>query len=436
MSELALFGGKKVRDKVFPAYRVIGEEEKKAALRVLESGILSRYLGSWHPDFYGGPEVKALEEKWAKYFGVKHAVSVNSATSALYVAAGACGIGPGDEVIVSPYTMSASATAPLIFNAIPVFADIEPDFFCLDPQSVERNITPRTRAIIVVDIFGQPYDADAINAIAKQHGLKVIEDAAQAPGAMHGNRFAGTLGDIGVFSLNYHKHIHTGEGGIAVTNDDALAEKMRMIRNHAEAVVDDRAFPDLVNMVGFNLRMTELEAALASEQLEKLDSLLAQRRDNVFFLNQLLSNLPGIYPARERPGCKHAFYVHPIRFVQQEVGVSRKRFVKALVEELSPIELREHEGIALGEGYVKPLYLQSMYQKRIAFGKKGCPFHCPWYQGNVSYEKGICPVCERMHFEELITHEMIRPPMVHHDVEDVARAFEKVWKNREELHDA
>ncbi|HPE68986.1 MAG TPA: DegT/DnrJ/EryC1/StrS family aminotransferase [Thermotogota bacterium] len=436
MSELALFGGKKVRDKVFPAYRVIGEEEKKAALRVLESGILSRYLGSWHPDFYGGPEVKALEEKWAKYFGVKHAVSVNSATSALYVAAGACGIGPGDEVIVSPYTMSASATAPLIFNAIPVFADIEPDFFCLDPQSVERNITPRTRAIIVVDIFGQPYDADAINAIAKQHGLKVIEDAAQAPGAMHGNRFAGTLGDIGVFSLNYHKHIHTGEGGIAVTNDDALAEKMRMIRNHAEAVVDDRAFPDLVNMVGFNLRMTELEAALASEQLEKLDSLLAQRRDNVFFLNQLLSNLPGIYPARERPGCKHAFYVHPIRFVQQEVGVSRKRFVKALVEELSPIELREHEGIALGEGYVKPLYLQSMYQKRIAFGKKGCPFHCPWYQGNVSYEKGICPVCERMHFEELITHEMIRPPMAHHDVEDVARAFEKVWKNREELHDA
>jgi len=150
---------------------------------------------------------------------VKHAVSVNSATSGLYCAVGAVGVGPGDEVIVSPYTMAASATAALVYNAVPVFADIEPDCFCLSAESVAQKITERTKAILVVDIFGQPYDVDGINALAKKHGLIVIEDAAQAPGATFRGRFAGTLGDIGVYSLNYHKHIHSGEGGVVVTDD-------------------------------------------------------------------------------------------------------------------------------------------------------------------------------------------------------------------------
>src|SRR5574344_1647548 len=253
MGILAINGGKKVRTELFPAYRVIGKEEEDAVVKVLRSGILSKYLGCWADDFYGGPQVQALEKEWAEYFGVKHAISMNSATSALYCAAGAIGLNPEDEVIVSPYTMAASATAPLIYNAVPIFADIEEEYFCLDVESIEAKITPKAKAIIVVDIFGQPYDAERINALAKKHNLYVIEDTAQAPGAKYKGKYAGTLGDIGVFSLNYHKHIHCGEGGIIVTDNDELAERLRLIRNHAEAVVDAKGTTDLVNMVGFNL---------------------------------------------------------------------------------------------------------------------------------------------------------------------------------------
>ena len=155
----------------------------------------------------------------------------------MYCAVAATGVEPEEEIIVSPYTMSAAATAPLIFNAIPVFADIEEDYFCLDPKAVETRITSKTRAIIVVDLFGLPY-AEEINLIAKKHGLLVIEDTAQAPGATLNGKAAGTLGDMGVYSLNYHKHIHSGEGGVIFTDNEELAEKCRLVRNHAEAVVE------------------------------------------------------------------------------------------------------------------------------------------------------------------------------------------------------
>jgi dTDP-4-amino-4,6-dideoxygalactose transaminase len=167
MKKLAINGGEKFRSIPFPPYNTIGVEEEEAVLRVLRSGKLSTFLGTWHDDFYGGSEVRALESEWCTYFGVKHAICVNSATSGLYAAVGACGISPGDEVIVSAYTMSASATAALVYGAIPIFADIEEDFYCLDVKSIEAKITPKTRAIIVVDIFGHPYNADAINTLAK-----------------------------------------------------------------------------------------------------------------------------------------------------------------------------------------------------------------------------------------------------------------------------
>ena len=429
MTTLALLGGEKVRKEKFPAYRTIGKEEEDAVLRVIKSGVLSKYLGSWHEDFYGGPEVRVLESEWASYFNVKHAIAVNSATSALYCAVGAVGIGPGDEVIVSPYTMSASATAALIYNAIPVFADIEEDYFCLSPESVEKRITKSTKAIIVVDIFGQPYDADRINAIAKKYGLYVIEDCAQAPGAKYKGKWAGTLGDIGIFSLNYHKHIHTGEGGILVTDNDDLAEKLRLIRNHAESVVEAKGFSTLVNMIGFNYRMTEIEAAIAREQLRKLPGLIEERLKNVEYLTDKLKNIPCLEPAKIRLQCKHVFYVHPIKFKPEVAGIHRDKYIEAVKAELMPIELRESEGVKIGCGYTKPLYLQPLYQNRIAYGKSGCPWACNKYSGNVDYSKGICPVTEKMYEDVLITHELMRPGMTGEDLNDVVKAFEKVWDN-------
>ncbi len=430
---LAIAGGQPVRTKKFPAYRFIGDEEKQAVARVLDSGVLSRYLGCWHDDFYGGPEVQALERQWADYFGVKHAVAVNSCTSGIQCAVGAIGTEPGDEVVVSPYSMCISATAPLLYGAVPVFADIEDEYFCLDPDRVEAAITSRTRAIIAVDLFGQPYDVEAINAIAKRHGLYVIEDAAQAPGATYQGQHAGTLGDIGVFSLNYHKHIHCGEGGVVTTDSDELAEKVRLIRNHAEAVVQGKGHKDLTNMLGFNFRMTEIEAAIASCQLRKLNSLIERQRANCDYLANRLGEIPALTPQKTRPGAEHSYYVHAFKFDERVAGVPRDAFIDAVAAELPVTELREGEGVKICNGYVKPLYLLPLFQERIAIGSKGYPFTGPDHTSEVCYDRGICPVVERVESKELFGHELMRPPVTQEDMDDVANAFEKVWTLRDQL---
>lgn len=428
MSKLAINGGEKVRNELFPAYRVIGKEEEEAVVEVLRSGILSKYLGCWADDFYGGPQVQAMEKEWAEFYGVKHAISVNSATSALYCAAGAIGLEPGDEVIVSPYTMCASATAPLIYNAVPVFADIEYDYYCLDPEDVERKITDKTKAIIVVDILGQPYDAKRINEIARKHGLYVIEDNAQGPLATYNGKYAGTLGDIGVFSLNYHKHIHCGEGGILVTDDDELAERMRLIRNHAEAVVEKKGVTNLNNMIGFNMRMTEIEAAITREQLKKVRWLVEERRRNVKYIEDNLKDIPFLRMPKIREGCEHSYYIHAIKYDEAQTGVTREKFVAAMQAELMPIELRETEGVKIGLGYMQPLYQQPLFKQRIAYGNTSYPF-----SENVTYDGKNCPMCEKICNSETIFHELMRPFMSQKDLDDVIAAFHKVAENLDEL---
>lgn len=433
MSKLALLGGQPVRTKPFPAYNCIGPEEKRAVMDVLDSGVLSRFLGAWDPDFYGGPRVLAFEQAWSEFVGMKHAVSVNSATSGLFCAVGAAGIEPGDEVIVSPYTMCASATCALIYNGIPVFADIEPRTFGLDPQSIRERITPRTRAIVVVHIFGHPADMDPIMEIAAEHNLTVIEDCAQSPAAKYKGRLVGTIGHMGVFSLNYHKHIHTGEGGVITTNDDDLAERLQLIRNHGEAVVGPKGVKNISNLIGFNFRMTEIEAAIGIEQLKKLPNLLASRIDNANYLAEQIGKLPGLEPAEVRPECTHVYYVQPCKFDEQEIGVTRDRFIEAVRAELPPTKLREAEGPLLSSGYVSPVYLQPLYQEQICYGTKGFPFKGPHYDGKVDYRLGLCPTTERMHFRELFIHEFMRPPSTQADHDDVIRAFGKVYENRNEL---
>jgi len=432
MSMLAINGGKPVRTRLFPAYKTIGSEEKQAVNRVLDSGVLSKYLGAWHENFYGGPEVRAFEEEWAAFFGVKQAVAVNSNTSGLIAALGAMGLEPGDEVIVTPYSMCISATAPLWWGGIPVFADIEEEYFCLDPDSVEEKITGKTKAILVVDLFGQPYDVPAINAIAKRHNLIVIEDAAQAPYAKYQSKFAGTFGDIGVYSLNYHKHIHTGEGGMVVTNNADLAERVRLIRNHAEAVVGDKGVSDLTNMVGQNYRLTELQAAIGREQLKKLPKLVEARVRNAEYLAGKLNEILGIRVAGKRPGATHVFYLQAALFDESAVGVSRDAFIRAVRAELPATELRETEGTLLSSGYVTPLHLLPLFQKRLAFGKNGYPFSLA-KDRTISYAKGSCPVTERMQEKELLKNDLFRPPATESDLDDVVRAFEKVYEHRAEI---
>jgi dTDP-4-amino-4,6-dideoxygalactose transaminase len=431
---LAVNGGPKVREKLFPAHAVMGEEEARAAYDVVKGGILSRFLGCWDPDFFGGEQVQAFEREWAAHFGSRHAVAVNSNSSGILCALGALEIGPGDEVIVSPYTMSVSASAPLIYGALPVFADVEADTFCLDPASVEERITPRTRAIIAVDIFGQPYDKEAIDRIAARHGIDVIEDVAQAPDAKWRDKHAGTLGRLGVFSLNYHKHVHTGEGGVIVTDDDDLAMRCRLIRNHAEAVVDGMGYKgSLASLIGFNMRMTEIEAAIGRIQLRKVSALVEDRRRNVAYLESRLQGIPFLALPKVREGCLHSYYVHALRYDASAAGVPRERFVQAVAAELPPTELRVDEGPLISQGYVRPLYLQSLYQKRAGIGRKGYPFGDPSNARVPDYSKGICPVAEKLHFEQLIGHEMMRPGMGRADLDDVAAAFHKVARHIDEL---
>lgn len=415
----ALLGGDPVRTRPLAPQQTLGPEERAAVLEVLDSGVLSQFLGEPGPDFYGGPQVRRTEAAYAAHFRARFAVTTNSATTALHVAVAACGLGPGDEVIVSPFTMSASATSILMQNAIPVFADIDPETFCLDPVSVRTRLTPHTKGIMAVDIFGQPAHWDALRAIAKEHGLRLIEDAAQAAHAAAGGRFAGTLADAGVLSLNYHKIIHSGEGGVLLTDDPEIARRAQLVRNHGEAVVEESGPADIANTFGSNYRMTEIEAGIARAQLAKLPGLFAHRAALAAHLTRKLQGFPGIVPPHVEPGVTSAYYVFAVR-VTPDLELGRSTVARALTA----------EGIPFGEGYVRPLYLQPLYQRRIAYGGAGCPWTCGHYRGQVSYAPGICPVAERMHAQELMLAAICHAPQTLADMDDVARAFEKIVEHR------
>lgn len=423
MEKLALLGGKKTISIPFRKYNPIGAEELQAAKEVIESGVLSQFLGAWHEDFYGGPKVREFERQAAEYFGVKHAVTVNSWTSGLVAAVGAIGIEPGDEVIVTPWTMSASATAILHWNAIPVFADIDPETYNLDPKSIEENITPHTKAIMVADIFGQSADMDEIMAIAKRHNLKVISDTAQAPGALYKGKYAGTLADVGGYSLNYHKHIHTGEGGICVTNDDEIAERLQLIRNHAEVVVGDKGVTDLTNMVGHNFRLGEIECAIGIEQLKKLDGFVKSRQALAEALTKGLAGLRGLSVPIVKTGRTHVYYVYPMQLDLQLLGLSRDRLCDALIA----------EGVAVSRKY-QNIHLIPMYQKKIAYGTQGFPWTSDICHREVDYSKGICPVAEELNDSSYIGFGMCVYDLGLDDIELIVSAFKKVWSNLESLH--
>ena len=285
----------------------------------------------------------------------------------------------------------------------------------------------------MVHIFGQPADMDPIMELAREYGLTVIEDCAQSPFATYKGRPVGSLGHMGVFSLNYHKHIHTGEGGMVTTNDQRLAERLQLIRNHAEAVVERKGITEIDNMIGFNFRLGEIEAAIGREQLKKGKEFINQRKRNITYLESKLQGFAGLSMPGKGIGGDHVYYVHALDYDQRLTGVPRERLVTALKAELPVTERREGEGPLMSMGYVRPLYLLPLFQQKIAFGKLGYPFKSPLYEGEPNYMRGCCPNAEAAHFERVITHEMMRPGMNKSDLDDVAMAFEKVWRNLEAL---
>lgn len=416
--QLALLGGKKTISYDIRHTNSIGFEEADAVKKVIESGVLSQFLGAWHEDFYGGPKVLEFEKAWKAYFNVAHAITVNSATSGLIAVLGAIGIEPGDEVIVSPWTMCASATAILHWNAIPVFADIESKTFCIDPSSVEKNITPYTKAIIAVDIFGHSANMEALRDLARKNDLKLISDTAQAPGAKYHAKYAGTLADVAIYSLNYHKHIHTGEGGVVITNDSIIAERLRLIRNHAEAVVGHKGETNLSNMIGYNFRLGEIEAAIGIEQLKKLDRLTESRRKLAKQLTQGLKNLVGLQLPYEENDCSHVYYMYPMVLNVDLLSVTRQQIYDALIAEGIP---------GLASGY-QNIHLLPMYQKKIAYGSTGFPWNAEFCKREVSYQKGICPVAETLHDNSYLGLALCAYDFSEPDIDLIVKAFHKVWK--------
>ena len=416
MSELALLGGQPVISDPLPPYRSLGEAEEEAARDVVRSGCLSGFFGSPGPEFMGGQKVQEFEAAWAKRYGVKHAVSVNSATSGLIAAMGAIGLGPGDEVILPPWTMSATAMAPLIYGGIPVFADIEDETFCIDPETAAAAIGPKTKAILAVNLFGHPAPLAKLRAIADDKGLALVEDSAQAPLADEDGRLAGTVGDIGVYSLNFHKHIHAGEGGVCVTDDDGLATRLRMIRNHGENVTEDLAGGDIANMVGFNFRMTELSAAIALVQLADIENHVGRREAVAKALSDGTRDLEGWTVPAERDGCRHNYYEWVARFDAGAMGVSRELFSKALTA----------EGFPHFTGYVAPLYQLPLFRQRKAIGKDGYPFTLTDRQ----YDPGMCPVTERLHENEAVLFEPCAFDVDDALAQQLVEAVRKVHDNR------
>ncbi len=400
---LAINGGEPILKKPlepFPHY--LGAEEEEAVLRVVRSGTLSDFVAD-PKNFLGGREVQRLEREFCKKFKIKFAVTFNSATTALHGALVALKIGSGDEVIVPPYTMSATASAILMAGATPVFADISEQDFCLDPRSVKEQITKRTRALMVVNLFGGPAEFNELLKIARTHNLKIIEDNAQAPGAMYCGQFTGTIGDVGVFSLNTHKVIQCGEGGVLVTNDEESALRARLVRNHGEAVAEKVGDGKHTDIVGSNYRMTELQAAVGAAQLRKLGMLNVRANELAGYLTEKLKTVPGLIPPIFDERRKHVFYVYPIR-VTEEFGVPRDKFADAMTA----------EGFFMHKGYIKPLY------------------HLPLFKKYAS----DCPVVERMFERELTYTAVCKYPNVRGHIDLFIAAVKKILDNRGELNES
>jgi perosamine synthetase len=322
----------------------IGTKEIQAVTEVLESGMLAQ-----------GKKTKQFEKKFAEYIGVDHAVAVSNGTVALDVALKALEIGPGDEVITSAFSFIASSNCILFQNAKPVFADIDPRTFNIDPEDVAEKITEKTKALIPVHMFGQPANMDALKELAEDNELVLVEDAAQAHGAEYKGQKAGSIGDMGCFSLYATKNMTSGEGGMVTTNDDELAKKTRLLINHGQS----RKY--LHDTLGYNYRITDLCAAIGMVQLKKLDGLNNQRLKNAQLLTKGISKIKGLTTPHVDQDVKPVFHQYVVR-VEENYPIDSEELADRLTE----------KGIGVAVHYPVPIYRQPLYQK-LGYQDTECP---------------------------------------------------------------
>jgi dTDP-4-amino-4,6-dideoxygalactose transaminase len=444
--QLALLGGAPVRTAAFSSRPFYDEQEIEAVTAALRDGLLSGFVGSplagtrdqlrqtseelgaldERVSFVGGPNVRRFEAAWAAAHRARFAVAMNSATSAETAALMALDVGPGAEVITTPLSFTATATAIVAANAVPVFADIDADTMCLDPEAVEQAITPRTRCILPVHWCGNAgYLRDVLD-VAARHGIPVLEDAAQAPGTEYEGRLLGTWGAASTFSFSAPKNVTTGEGGMVVTDDAALAEKCRLIRNHGESVPvesDDDDF--VVNVVGQNFRMTEPTAALGWVQTAKLSTVNEIRHRNHAYLVARLTEVVGdcLVPQRLTHPDTFAAYTSAFRWLEGDSGLGRDAVAAAL----------RAEGIPVATSVVRLMSDNELFRRRLAYGREHHPFAGSAVGTRVQYRPEALPRAHRVHDREYLAFFLAGWPNTVEDMDDIVAAFEKIVARRSEL---
>lgn len=445
-SDLALLGGTPARTKPFSSRPHIDEREIEAVSQTVRDGLFSRFVGSPIAgtreglrmtsdelekldapfSFFGGPNVRKFEAAWARAHDVPYAITMNSATSCLTAALMALDVGPGAEVITTPLSFTATATAIVAAQAVPVFADIDRDTLCLDPAAVERAITPQTKAIMPVHWCGNAGDFAPLLDIAKRHKLYVLEDAAQAPGTEYQGRMLGTFGDAGIFSFSEPKNVMTGEGGMLITSDPQIAEKCRLIRNHGESVPMPEDSDDFaLNIIGYNFRMVEATGALGWVQTAKLDMVNQIRKKNYQYLRGKLAQVAGPYLVPQRITHPNSFYGYTaaFRWLEETSGISRDTVALAL----------RAEGIPVATGVGRLMSDNILFRRKLAYGRSSHPFVQSSYSGHVEYDPQQLPNAHQAHDIEYLGFFLMGHPNTPLDMDDIVAAFEKIVAGRAAL---
>jgi len=400
LAELAINGGKPVRKKSFPSWPIFGKAEEKALIEVLRSG-------KWG---IGGNKNVEFSQAFAEWLGVKRVVTCTNGTAAIEIALKAVGVKPADEVIVPAFTFVATASSVLSIGAVPVFADIEPETYMIDPSSIERVITPKTKAIIPVHIGGGPADLDRIIRIAKEHGLRVIEDAAQAHGAEWDGKRIGGMGDIATWSFQSSKNLTAGEGGALSTNNEEIGEDAWSIMNCGRR--KDRQWYEHF-VLGSNFRLTEFQAAILLKQLTRVEGQMKTRDKNADYLTKRLKEVEGILPVTTYARTtRHAHHLFIMRYDKSAFGgVQKEKFVKAV----------NKEGIPLAPGYTIPLHeLPAIRNYSLPYVK-------------LDYSTTRLPVTEHACKEEgMWLHQSVLLG-TKKDMDDIVEALLKVKRNAKEV---